>query len=66
MKYLMQRHHVGSTRLSLIQRDKLKLAKMVPNIIDRWNGYAVIDTVKVMISHVAGEMNLFPYFRQRR
>lgn len=26
----------------------------------------VIDTVKVMISHVAGEMNLFPYFRQRR
>ena len=62
----MQKPHAGNTRLLLIQRDKLELAKMVPNIIDRWNGYAVIDTVKVMISHVAGEMNLFPYFRQRR
>ena len=66
MEYLMQKPHAGNTTLSLIQRDKLKLAKMVPNIIDRWNGYVVIDTVKVMISHVAGEMNLFPYFQQRR
>ena len=66
MEYLMQKPHAGNTRLSLIQRDKLELAKMVLNIIDRWNACIVIDTVKVMISHVAGEMNLFPYFRQRR
>ena len=62
----MQKPHAGNTRLLSTQKDKLELAKMVPNIIDRWNACIVIDTVKVMISHVAGEMNLFPYFRQRR